>query len=794
MMEGLRLALILNVVALSVARAAPPPEAYPSTSDLEHAYLMTIKFDYEDSHSFEGTPATLENGYFRLPNGVGGGGWIHISTTLHTPPPCGLVATSTVKYRIQLAKGVLWSQRVPAAVEQKIHVESQIALTPHKVGASGLTPRNWPYHTTLDILEPSGPFGREFVFEPFSDIAWLDQDVALQVKVWLDPDIAVVGGPDNAWLAPLLKLRTVETNPTQVVSPLMVPIAIIYKPPGDKSWSKMTVTDNSGATLATTTTNTTSMSSQEKFGFQGTPFYYQGPQLQTKKISAAGITQNWNAKQVFSVTNNKPGGPGRGDLFIAVTRPALGIFRGSAGDEDFQLLCGAGVACAGLVADQCVAQVSMDPNPNRSDRNGAIAVFSVEDLTAPSPGSPWAALKPIESAALRALDPLAGNPTATLALPRYAYVTTYEVQTSGSQTCQEQDNGHTHVVSATDTQSTSETSDPDAFSLSIQFGAIAGQSLKASGILSGAVASVLPGIFTDRTDETVTTSVEYKTEGTNAVGGDVSTQFCLDGSHAGKTLCTQVFYDLFFHTFAFSDCSPAAEVGASVLRAAGSGPFTGPAAERWIARPVPGTRDFAIAGSLGPAGAGARTAEITRAGQAQVIRVVEVAAGTGNLVLSGIPTGDYVLRSNGNVSSLRVGTDGVVALKPVAFALVNVNSGRCLDVTGGGAADGVPVQQFGCHGGDDQAWQMKNGTLVNVHSGKCLDVPGSSAEDHARIQQFSCNGGTNQSWQITRAGSVVNTSSKRCLDVADGSLDDHAVVQQFACHGTANQRWTLRPR
>jgi hypothetical protein len=629
------------------------------------------------------------------------------------------VATQTVKYRIQLAKGRTWDQ-VPAALEQKIHLDSQITLTPHKVSASGLTPHLWPYPTTLATLEPSGPFDREFVFEPFSDIAWLDQDVNLSVNVWFE-DIADFGqnGPDHAWQSPVLNLRTVETNPTRLVSPLMVPVAILYKPPGDKSWSKLTTTDNSGATLSATTTDSTSTSMQDKVGFQGTPFYYQGPQVQTKKVGATGITQSWNVKNALSVTNNKPGGPGRGDLFVALQRPALGIFRGSAGDEDFQLLCGAGQACAELVVDQCIGQAAMDPNPDRSDRNGATAIFTVQELETAAAGSPWGALSPAEKVAMRGLDPLANNPNAALGSPRYAYVTTFELQASGASICLEQDNAHSHVVSTSDTQSTTTTTDPNAFSPSLQIGAIAGDALKASGILSGPLGAIAPSIFTDRTDESDTTSVEYKAEGTNTVGGDVSCQFCLDDSHPGKLLCVQVYYDFFFHTFAFTDCSAAAEEAASLLRPADSTlPGVG---QHWTTTRV-ANGNFVLAGSLGSAGMGARTAEITVAGQSQVIRVVEVAAATGNLMVTSIPAGDYVVRSGGNVTSMQVTSQGTVASKPAVFAIANVNSGRCLDVTGGSTADGVPVQQYGCHGGDDQAWRMEHGTLVSVNSGK-LAVP-----------------------------------------------------------------------
>jgi Ricin-type beta-trefoil lectin domain len=48
---------------------------------------------------------------------------------------------------------------------------------------------------------------------------------------------------------------------------------------------------------------------------------------------------------------------------------------------------------------------------------------------------------------------------------------------------------------------------------------------------------------------------------------------------------------------------------------------------------------------------------------------------------------------------------------------------KCLDVRGGGRADGTPVQIFDCNGTGAQQWIWTGtGTIFNLGSGKCLDL------------------------------------------------------------------------
>ncbi|GAA3463874.1 RICIN domain-containing protein [Saccharothrix longispora] len=85
--------------------------------------------------------------------------------------------------------------------------------------------------------------------------------------------------------------------------------------------------------------------------------------------------------------------------------------------------------------------------------------------------------------------------------------------------------------------------------------------------------------------------------------------------------------------------------------------------------------------------------------------------------------------------------------------VVDVGSGKCLDVNGGSSAtaDGTRVVQWTCHGGTNQQWRFEDARgghvrLVARHSGKCPDVLRASTTDGAQLVQWTCGGGTDQQW------------------------------------------------
>jgi hypothetical protein len=135
---------------------------------------------------------------------------------------------------------------------------------------------------------------------------------------------------------------------------------------------------------------------------------------------------------------------------------------------------------------------------------------------------------------------------------------------------------------------------------------------------------------------------------------------------------------------------------------------------------------------------------------------------------------------------------------PGTFKLVNVNSGKCLDVANWSRNSNAPVNQFECHGGANQRWYFWTvpGTgralIINDWSGQCLDIPGASLSDGAQLQQFPCHGFANQRFHYAYFDErLPNENSGKCLDVPNGSTANEVRIQQFTCHSGNNQKWRI---
>lgn len=76
-------------------------------------------------------------------------------------------------------------------------------------------------------------------------------------------------------------------------------------------------------------------------------------------------------------------------------------------------------------------------------------------------------------------------------------------------------------------------------------------------------------------------------------------------------------------------------------------------------------------------------------------------------------------------------------------------SGWTYDGVKGFILDGTTVQPpFSAEVGDViPAPADRN--IMAVHSGKCLDVEAASPDNRASVQQWDCHGGNNQKWMVT---------------------------------------------
>ncbi|MCP2245925.1 ricin-type beta-trefoil lectin domain protein [Lentzea aerocolonigenes] len=121
---------------------------------------------------------------------------------------------------------------------------------------------------------------------------------------------------------------------------------------------------------------------------------------------------------------------------------------------------------------------------------------------------------------------------------------------------------------------------------------------------------------------------------------------------------------------------------------------------------------------------------------------------------------------------------------PTTFRLRGEASGRCLDVTGAGSANGTQLITWDCHTNANQQF-TQNGQALQV-LGKCLDAP-NNAGSGTRVQIWDCHGGANQSWNVTTDGTVTSVQTGLCL-TSTGTANN-ASVTVATCQGGTNQRW-----
>lgn len=137
------------------------------------------------------------------------------------------------------------------------------------------------------------------------------------------------------------------------------------------------------------------------------------------------------------------------------------------------------------------------------------------------------------------------------------------------------------------------------------------------------------------------------------------------------------------------------------------------------------------------------------------------------------------------------------------YVLVNVTSGKCVDVAGASLADGGNIQQATCSSNLAQSFDVSETAagvykLINTGSGKAMDVASSAMNDGANVQQWVDNGTNAQRFRIEHQGgdvyTLVNVNSSKCVDVASSSLNDGANIQQYSCNHTGAQQFKFYPR
>ena len=126
------------------------------------------------------------------------------------------------------------------------------------------------------------------------------------------------------------------------------------------------------------------------------------------------------------------------------------------------------------------------------------------------------------------------------------------------------------------------------------------------------------------------------------------------------------------------------------------------------------------------------------------------------------------------------------------YKLVFMHSAKCMDVVGNSLNDGALVQQYTCHGRDNQRVAIVDQgqsvySFVFKHSGKCLEVKGASTTNGARLVQRTCStSALNQKLAMWFSASQTGRffkflHSQMCIQVQNASTANSAPVVQATC-------------
>ena len=132
---------------------------------------------------------------------------------------------------------------------------------------------------------------------------------------------------------------------------------------------------------------------------------------------------------------------------------------------------------------------------------------------------------------------------------------------------------------------------------------------------------------------------------------------------------------------------------------------------------------------------------------------------------------------------------------------INVRSkvASSVDIPGGSAADSTAIQLYSGNGSKAQQFtftRQSDGSyeIVNVNSGKALDVRNGVAENNAIVQQYSRNNSQPQRWFIRDSGAgyyLQSVLGNWVLDLSGGNTANGAAIRLYMPNGTASQLFVV---
>jgi hypothetical protein len=131
----------------------------------------------------------------------------------------------------------------------------------------------------------------------------------------------------------------------------------------------------------------------------------------------------------------------------------------------------------------------------------------------------------------------------------------------------------------------------------------------------------------------------------------------------------------------------------------------------------------------------------------------------------------------------------------VTFRLVNVKTGKALDVKDGSMRAGAALVQSAVSGEQSQLWTLRSAKgsllIVNTHSGLSINIPRrSNANREPLIQWTVAEGEPNQSWVFHKHGQAFRIASLR-NNLLIAAADAHGPIVQFFPRGGDDELWQV---
>ena len=175
---------------------------------------------------------------------------------------------------------------------------------------------------------------------------------------------------------------------------------------------------------------------------------------------------------------------------------------------------------------------------------------------------------------------------------------------------------------------------------------------------------------------------------------------------------------------------------------------------------------------------------------------------SGNVDMNAFGNKEYVNGGSSNALQAAIDVRKMTAVTiPNGNYYINVRSkvASSVDIPGGSAADSTAIQLYSGNSSKAQQFtftRQSDGSyeIVNVNSGKALDVRNGVAENNAIVQQYSRNNSQAQRWFIRDSGAgyyLQSALGNWVLDLSGGNTANGAAIRLYTPNGTASQLFVV---